>query len=83
MARGVVRATASDVGVAVTGVAGPGGGSKAKPVGLVYFALAHGEYCQALERRFAGDRSAVQAQSAMTALDLLRRHLAGLPLEGS
>ncbi len=80
MAEGVRRVTAGDIGVAVTGIAGPGGGSAAKPVGLVYFGLAHAQGCRVVERRFVGDRAAIQARSAMTALDLVRRHLSGLPL---
>ncbi len=80
MAEGVVRVAGSDLGVAVTGIAGPGGGSPEKPVGLVYFCLAHRQGSEVVERRFEGDRDDIQAQSAMTALDLVRRHLAGLPL---
>jgi nicotinamide-nucleotide amidase len=72
MATGARERAGTDYAVAVTGVAGPGGGSAEKPVGLVHFALAGPSGVVHLERRFAGDRGRVQVQSAATALDLLR-----------
>lgn len=77
MARGVRRALRADIGVAVTGIAGPGGGMPEKPVGLVYVALAaeDGEW---VERHvWSGDRWENKARSAEAALDLLRRYLEG------
>jgi PncC family amidohydrolase len=77
MAQGVRRALRADIGVAVTGIAGPGGGMPEKPVGLVYIALAaeDGEW---VERRvWSGDRWENKARSAEAALDLLRRYLEG------
>jgi PncC family amidohydrolase len=77
MAEGVRRAIKADVGVSVTGIAGPTGGTPEKPVGLVYVALAApgGEW---VERHvWAGDRRGNKAQSADAALDLLRRYLEG------
>lgn len=77
MAEGVRRAIKADVGVSVTGIAGPTGGTPEKPVGLVYVALAapDGEW---VERHvWAGDRQGNKAQSADAALDLLRRYLEG------
>lgn len=75
MARGIRTLARSDLGVAVTGVAGPGGGSPTKPVGTVFMAVAWpaGTRCEAY--RFSGDRQAVKAQAAEAALVLLRRHL--------
>ena len=48
MADGVRRVAGSDIGVGITGIAGPGGGSAEKPVGLVYFAVSYGEICEAV-----------------------------------
>ncbi|MBL9021783.1 MAG: competence/damage-inducible protein A [Myxococcales bacterium] len=82
MAQGARRLCEVDVGLSVTGIAGPSGGSSAKPVGLVYWAVAHpgGTFVQ--ERVFRGDRNEIQIHAAYSALDLLRRVASGLP-EGS
>jgi nicotinamide-nucleotide amidase len=75
MAVGVLENSPVDVAVSVTGIAGPGGGSPAKPVGLVYFGFARrGGEARTLEKRF-GDlgRSNVRAASVAVALDLLFR----------
>ena len=77
MAVGVRGAFRSDIGLAVTGVAGPGGGTPEKPVGLVYIALAapDGEW---VERHvWGGNRRENKARSAEAALDLLRLYLQG------
>jgi len=75
MAAGALTRSNGDVAVSVTGVAGPGGGSAEKPVGLVYFACAGpGEAITAVERRF-GDigRSGIRLASVEQALELLER----------
>jgi nicotinamide-nucleotide amidase len=73
MAEGALRHSRAQVAVAVTGIAGPGGGSADKPVGLVHFALARtGEATRHAELRFEGDRDEVRLQAAQTALGLLR-----------
>ncbi|MBL8601521.1 MAG: CinA family nicotinamide mononucleotide deamidase-related protein [Myxococcales bacterium] len=72
MAEGARRLTGSDLAVSVSGVAGPGGGSAEKPVGLVFFALAAAEGTTVLERRFQGDRARVQLDAAHVALELVR-----------
>jgi nicotinamide-nucleotide amidase len=74
MAAGARAATGADVGLAVTGVAGPGGGSPQKPVGLVYVAVA-GPADRVRRLRFAGGRDAVREQATQAALELLRRAL--------
>lgn len=77
MAQGVKRAFCADVGLSVTGIAGPGGGRPGKPVGLVYIALSapDGEW---LERRvWDGNRRENKERSAEAALDLLWRYLDG------
>lgn len=73
MARGIRRAAGTDLGLAVTGIAGPDGGTDEKPVGTVFLALAtaSGERVEAFH--FRGDRSQVRLYSACTALDWLRR----------
>ena len=73
MATGAIFASASDVSVAVTGIAGPDGGTEAKPVGLVYIACYVDEKIKIEEHRFQGDRQQVREQSVTAALDLLRR----------
>jgi nicotinamide-nucleotide amidase len=79
MAQGVRRSAGTDYGIGVTGIAGPGGGSPDKPVGLVHLALIGppdvpgGEPCVThVERRFVGDRGRVQVQATATAIDMLR-----------
>jgi nicotinamide-nucleotide amidase len=77
MARGALRRSAADVSVAITGIAGPAGGSRTKPVGLVWFAWAvKGGAVQARQFRFKGGRAQVRLQSVALALqglaDLLR-----------
>ena len=73
MAQGALGRSAADLVVAVTGVAGPGGGSEEKPVGLVWFGLARRGREVLTERRiFAGDRSAVRAATVAHALALLQ-----------
>jgi PncC family amidohydrolase len=77
MAQGVRRALRADIGVSVTGIAGPGGGMPEKPVGLVYVALA-AEDDEWVERHvWNGDRWENKARSAEAVLDLLRRYLEG------
>lgn len=75
MALGSRERAHTDIGLSVTGIAGPGGGTEEKPVGTVFFGLAHGDHVESHHRRFIGDRAQVKAQSAETALDLLRRYL--------
>ncbi|HYX93336.1 MAG TPA: CinA family protein [Myxococcaceae bacterium] len=72
MAEGALARSAADVAVAVTGIAGPGGGTPEKPVGLVHFAAARrGQPVRAERRLLQGDRTAVRLASAAVALELL------------
>jgi len=75
MAEGVRQATEADLGISVTGIAGPTGGTTEKPVGLTYIALVapDGEWVERYV--FAGDRWENKAQSAEAALSLVRRYL--------
>ena len=77
MAWGVRRAFCADIGLAVTGIAGPGGSTPEKPVGLVYVALAasDGEWVE--QHVWSGNRLENKEHSAEAALDLLRRYLEG------
>lgn len=81
MAEGVRRRFATTLGVATTGIAGPTGGSKDKPVGLVYVALATAEGSQVRELRLAFDRERNRRLTAQIAIDWVRRHLLGQPLD--
>jgi nicotinamide-nucleotide amidase len=75
MADGVRRRSRAHFGLAVTGIAGPGGGTPQKPVGLVYTALSWDTGTQIEKNIFFGPREAVKFQSSQKALDMLRRHL--------
>jgi nicotinamide-nucleotide amidase len=81
LAEGIRTATGARLGLGVTGIAGPGGGTEEKPVGLVYIAVADGKETEVIERNFAGltspqtARERVRAWSAQAALDMVRRRL--------
>jgi len=77
MAEGALANSPADLGVAVTGVAGPTGGTAEKPVGLVHFACARkGAETLSEHHQFDGDRDSVRAQSVDAALAMVKR-LAG------
>jgi len=75
MAAGIRRTAAADYGLAVTGIAGPGGGTKRKPVGLVYTALAGPRGVSVERNLFWGAREQVKFLSSQRALDMLRKEL--------
>ena len=76
MAEGALARSAATIAVAVTGVAGPGGGTAAKPVGLVWFGLAQrGEPTAADRHVFPGDRTAVRAATVARAFALIAARL--------
>ncbi len=79
MAAGICRVSGSPCGLAVTGIAGPDGGTEAKPVGTVFIAAAAPSGTEVKRFRFSGGREAIKWQSAQAALDLLRRRLLRLP----
>lgn len=79
MADGVRRAAKADFGLAVTGIAGPGGGSPAKPVGTAFVALAGPDGVQVVRQLNPFDRETFKFATSQQALDLLRRRLRQLP----
>lgn len=83
MAQGARERARVDVGVGITGIAGPDGGSEQKPVGTVFIAVSSPQGDAARVHRFFGTRATVRERAAQCALDMLRRHLSGLPLEPS
>jgi nicotinamide-nucleotide amidase len=85
MAAGVRRSLGSDWGVGITGVAGPGGGSEAKPVGTVHFAVAGPDDGEVEHRhvRLPGDRDRVRRFATQMVLEMLRRRLLAADAAGS
>jgi nicotinamide-nucleotide amidase len=76
LAEGIRKKCKSSLGVGITGVAGPTGGTEAKPVGLVYIALADGtNKTEVVERKFLGDRDRIRHYASQQALDMVRRKL--------
>jgi len=75
MAQGARERFKTDLGVSVTGIAGPGGGSDKKPVGLVYIGLAYEGGAESKELRLWGDRLKIRNIASVNALDLVRRHI--------
>ena len=74
LADGIRRRVGSTLGVGITGIAGPGGGSEEKPVGTVHIALASGTAVRERALRVPGDREMVRLQASQAALDLVRVH---------
>lgn len=75
MAVGVRRVCGTELGLSITGIAGPDGGTPEKPVGTVYLALADQEWCEVVQCRFSGDRAAVRQQSVEKGLMMLKMRL--------
>lgn len=78
MAEGAVQSLGANIGVSVTGIAGPGGGTDDKPVGLVYVGLAASGKTIGKKYRFGNDRERNRERGAVAALDMVRRHLLGI-----
>lgn len=75
MARGVRKALGAAIGISVTGIAGPGGGTREKPVGLVYIGLAARRGIVVEKHLFRGSRRQIKAQAAQRALLMLRKFI--------
>lgn len=81
MAEGVKAISGCDIGIGVTGILGPTGATETKPVGLVYIGLCDDKICTAKEYRFGDDRLLNKDRAFQAALELLRRHLLGIPYD--
>jgi nicotinamide-nucleotide amidase len=79
LAAGIRRRTGATLGVGITGIAGPAGGSPEKPVGLVHIALADALSGSDRAAQLSGDRQRIRWQASQLALDLVRRYLLHLP----
>jgi PncC family amidohydrolase len=77
MARGVRHALAADIGLSVSGIAGPGGGTPQKPVGLVWIGISSYDFEQTWKFQFSGDRIKIKDFSADEAMKLLAAYLSG------
>jgi PncC family amidohydrolase len=75
MAAGARARLRADVGIGITGIAGPGGGSPEKPVGTVWIAVQIGEDVRTFGRVYIGDRGEVRSRSAQAALETVRQML--------
>ena len=78
MAEGIKKRSSSDIGVGITGIAGPTGATKEKPVGLVYIAVVVDDVAEVKECRFRGSRIDIKNFSANTALNMVRIKLIGI-----
>ena len=75
MAEGMAKRTGSDIAVVTTGIAGPGGGTEEKPVGLVYIGLYYKGEVYVYKNVFNGNRQKVRTKATVTALDMVRRKI--------
>lgn len=75
LAEGIRRRAASAIGVGITGIAGPGGGTPEKPVGLVFVALADDLSTEVRQFRFPGERERVRTWASVAALEMIRRRV--------
>jgi len=78
MALGVRKICSSNIGLSITGIAGPAGGSKEKPVGLVYIAVADGQQTFVQKNQLNGDRKIIRLRATRRALNILRLYLISL-----
>jgi len=81
MAEGIRTRLDADFGIGITGISGPGGGTEGKPVGTVFVALSTRTETYVRNLRLGTDRARVRVMAVHHALDMLRRHLANLPVE--
>jgi nicotinamide-nucleotide amidase len=81
MAEGIRAISGSDIGIGVTGILGPTGATETKPIGLVFIGLCDDKICTAKEFHFGGDRLLNKDMASQAALEMLRRHLLGIPYD--
>ena len=82
MAEGVKSISGTDLGISITGIMGPTGATTDKPVGLVYIGLCDDKVCTAREFRFGDERIINKQRTIQAALDMIRKHLLGISLDG-
>lgn len=75
LAEGIRERCGTTLGLGITGIAGPGGGTEEKPVGLVFVAICDADGTEVVEKTFSGDRAAIRYYASQQGLDLLRRRL--------
>jgi nicotinamide-nucleotide amidase len=75
LAEGIRKRCKATLGVGITGVAGPTGGTEEKPVGLVYVGISDGKKTEVIEKKFPGDRDRIRRFASQQALDMIRRKL--------
>ncbi len=75
LAEGIRERCDTTFGLGVTGIAGPGGGTEEKPVGLVYIGVSDGKSTEVVEKKFTGDRNRIRQYASQQSLDLVRRRL--------
>jgi nicotinamide-nucleotide amidase len=81
MAEGIRSISATDLGLAITGIMGPTGGSSEKPIGLAYIGICDEKVCTAKKFQFGDDRILNKQRAAQSALDMIRRYLLGIPFD--
>ncbi len=81
MAEGIRKRLKTDIGISVTGIAGPGGGTTEKPVGLVYIGLSGDSGTITKELRLSGNRKKIRTITALNVFDLIRRHILKLEID--
>jgi nicotinamide-nucleotide amidase len=77
LAEGIRKRAAASIGIGITGVAGPSGGTADKPVGLVFIALADERGTQVREFHFPGKRERIRLWASQAALEMIRRRIRG------
>jgi nicotinamide-nucleotide amidase len=75
LAEGIRERCGATIGLGVTGIAGPGGGTDEKPVGLVYLAVSDADGTDVVEKRLSSDRAGIRFYASQQALDMVRRRL--------
>lgn len=75
MARDIRKRFKTDIGVSISGIAGPGGGTREKPIGLVYIGISYKRKTYGVKNRFYGTREMIKRQSAIAVLELIRREV--------
>ena len=78
MARGIRKNTGSDIGISITGIAGPGGSTETKPVGLVFMHLNTEKSDMAIYKIFPGDRNVVKERTVNFSLNLIKEYLSSI-----